>query len=172
MRPGRDCPLDYRLPHTAFDGPAQFGCKTLYVVGGLYGNTYALDALEMLLADEPEARVVFNGDLHWFDRDPEIFRGLEDRVAPHVLLRGNVETELVRVEDSGTGCGCAYPEEVTELTVAWSNSIHERLCETFATLPSLRASVALRPAHALVEIAGRTVAISHGDERSLAGLQC
>ena len=172
MRPGRDCPLDYRLPHKAFDGPAQFGCKTLYVVGGLYGNTYALDALEMLLADEPEARVVFNGDLHWFDRDPEIFRGLEDRVAPHVLLRGNVETELVRVEDSGTGCGCAYPEEVTELTVAWSNSIHERLCETFATLPLLRASVALRPAHALVEIAGRTVAISHGDERSLAGWQC
>ena len=30
----------------------------------------------------------------------------------------------------------------------------------------------MRPAHALVEIAGRTVAISHGDERSLAGWQC
>lgn len=172
MRPGRDCPLDYRLPTKAFNGPAQFSCNTLYVVGGLYGNTHALDALEILLADEPEARAVFNGDLHWFDRDPDIFRRLENRVTPYVLLRGNVETELVRAEDSGSGCGCAYPQEVSELTVEWSNAIHELLCEAFATLPSLRASLALRPTHALIEVAGRTVAISHGDERSIAGWQC
>ena len=39
-------------------------------------------------------------------------------------------------------------------------------------LPGLAAQLAARPACALVSVGGRRVAISHGDERSLAGWDC
>lgn len=172
LRPGRDCPLDYRLPVTAFQGEPLFACDSLYVVGGLYGNRQALDALDRLLADEPQARVVFNGDLHWFDRDPGLFAEMEQRAAGHCVLRGNVETELARAQDLGAGCGCAYPDSVAEQTVDWSNRIHQELVQTLAALPELRAPLAQRAACAVVTVAGQRVAISHGDEASLAGWQC
>jgi hypothetical protein len=172
LRAGRDCPLDYRLPASAFQGEPLFSCDSLYVVGGLYGNRQALDALDLLLLDEPDARVVFNGDLHWFDRDPELFAEIEQRCAAHTTLRGNVETELGRAQDLGAGCGCAYPDSVAEQTVDWSNRIHQALAQTLSGLPGLRAQLAQRAACAVVTVAGQRVAISHGDENSLAGWQC
>ena len=89
MRAGRDCPLDYRLTRDAFSGEPLFECDTLYVVGGLYGNRQALAALQRRLAAEPQARVVFNGDAHWFDRDPQIFQQIEQGLMAHLALRGN-----------------------------------------------------------------------------------
>lgn len=172
MRPGRDCPLDYRLPRDAFGGAPLFACDSLYVVGGLYGNRQALVALESLLAGEPGARAVFNGDAHWFDRDPALFSLIERQLQRHLALRGNVETELGRARDSGAGCGCAYPETVGEQTVDWSNAIQRTLRATVQAIPGLAEALAQRPASALVSVAGRRVAISHGDERSLAGWQC
>ena len=172
LRPGRDCPLDYRLAADAFAGPALFDCDSLYVVGGLYGNRQALVALEGLLAGEPGARAVFNGDAHWFDRDPALFSLIEQQLRRHLALRGNVETELGREQDSGAGCGCAYPETVGEQTVDWSNAIHQALSDTLQTIPGLAGELAQRPACAVVSVAGQRVAISHGDERSLAGWQC
>ena len=172
LRPGRDCPLDYRLPANAFQGEPLFACDSLYVVGGLYGNRQALDALDLLLADEADARVVFNGDLHWFDREPQLFAEIEQRTAAHSRLRGNVETELGRAQDLGAGCGCAYPQSVAEQTVDWSNQIHQALGQTLAGLPGLRTQLARRAACAVVTVAGQRVAISHGDETSLAGWQC
>ncbi|KFX70751.1 hypothetical protein TMS3_0102065 [Pseudomonas taeanensis MS-3] len=172
LRPGRDCPLDYRLAADAFAGPALFDCDSLYVVGGLYGNRQALVALEGLLAGEPGARAVFNGDAHWFDRDPALFSLIERQLQEHLALRGNVETELGREENTGAGCGCAYPETVSEQTVDWSNAIHRTLSETLQAIPGLAGELAQRPACAVVEVAGQRVAISHGDERSLAGWQC
>jgi predicted phosphodiesterase len=172
LRPGRDCPLDYRIASDAFNGPPQRKCESLYVIGGLYGNLQALHALDSLLLAEPHALVIFNGDVHWFDRDPAIFEQVEQLAARHVLLRGNVETELARIDDAGAGCGCAYPEEVTDQTVEWSNRIHQSLRETLHGLPALRAKLAERPPHALFEVAGHRVAVSHGDEFSLAGWQC
>jgi hypothetical protein len=172
LRPGRDCPLDYRIASDAFNGPPQQKCESLYVVGGLYGNLQALRALDSLLLAEPQALVIFNGDIHWFDRDPAIFQQVEQLASRHVLLRGNVETELARTDDAGAGCGCAYPEEVANQTVEWSNRIHQSLRDTLQNLPALRAKLAERPAHALLEVAGHTVAVSHGDEFSLAGWQC
>lgn len=172
LRAGRDCPLDYRLAASAFQGPVLFDCDSLYVVGGLYGNRQALDALDRLLADEPAARVVFNGDLHWFDREPQLFAEIERRSAAHSRLRGNVETELARTYDLGAGCGCAYPDSIDEQTVAWSNQIHQALAQTLVDLPQLRTQLAQRPACGVVTVAGQRVAISHGDETSLAGWQC
>ncbi|MES2817557.1 MAG: hypothetical protein V4812_01035 [Pseudomonadota bacterium] len=172
MRAGRDCPLDYRLPRDAFAGEPLFDCPALYVVGGLYGNRQALAAVEKRLAAEPGARLVFNGDAHWFDRDPEIFQAIEQGLSAHLALRGNVETELGRLESSGAGCGCAYPLEVDDAVVERSNAIQAELNSTVQNLPGLAGRLAARPATALVAVGGQRVAISHGDEQSLAGWAC
>ncbi|MBU1329303.1 MAG: hypothetical protein KJ884_20835 [Gammaproteobacteria bacterium] len=172
MRAGRDCPLDYRLPRDAFSGEPVFACDTLYVVGGLYGNRQALAALQRRLAAEPTARVVFNGDAHWFDRDPEIFQQIEQGLSAYLALRGNVETELGRADDSGAGCGCAYPMTVDEAVVERSNAIQLELNRTVQGLPGMAERLATRPSTALVKVGGQHVAISHGDEQSLAGWSC
>lgn len=172
MRAGRDCPLDYRLGTQAFAGEPLFACDSLYVVGGLYGNRQALAALQRRLAAEPGARVVFNGDAHWFDTDPELFQRIEQGLSTHLALRGNVETELGRGADSGAGCGCAYPASVDDAVVARSNAIQRQLTATLRGLPGMAARLAARPATALVSVAGLRVAISHGDEQSLAGWGC
>ncbi len=172
MRAGRDCPLDYRLAADAFAGEPLFDCQTLYVVGGLYGNRQALAALQRRLAAEPGARVVFNGDAHWFDIDPELFQQIERGLAGHLALRGNVETELGRRANSGAGCGCAYPAGVDDAVVARSNAIQAELQRCVRELPGMPARLAARPATALVRVGGRRVAISHGDEQSLAGWNC
>ena len=172
MRAGRDCPLDYRLGRDAFSGEPLFECESLYVVGGLYGNRQALAALEKRLAAEPNARVVFNGDAHWFDREPALFQQIEQGVNPHLALRGNVETELGRVENSGAGCGCAYPMSVDDAVVERSNAIQLELNRTVQGLPGMAEHLAARPSTALVSVDGQRIAISHGDEQSLAGWDC
>ncbi|MDZ4336842.1 MAG: hypothetical protein U1A62_24500 [Pseudomonas sp.] len=172
MRAGRDCPLDYRLTRDAFGGEPLFDCQALYVVGGLYGNRQALAAVQRRVASEPHARAVFNGDAHWFDRDLEIFQQIEQDISAHLALRGNVETELGRADDSGAGCGCAYPMTVDEAVVERSNAIQQELNNTVQGLPRMAERLAARPSTALVSVAGRRVAISHGDEQSLAGWSC
>ncbi len=172
MTAGRTCPLDYRLPPDSFAGEPLFDCQVLYVVGGLYGNRQALTALEKRLAAEPGARAVINGDMHWFDVEPALFSDIETRLAAHTLLRGNVETELARPNDSAAGCGCSYPEDVDDHTVERSNQIHARLCDTILQLPGMAQSLAERPATAVISVAGKRIAITHGDESALAGWAC
>ena len=58
------------------------------------------------------AEIVFNGDFHWFDAEPDWFAAVERGVSGKRALRGNVETEIARSADVGAGCGCAYPESV------------------------------------------------------------
>ncbi|MCR4507797.1 hypothetical protein NUV66_00665 [Pseudomonas sp. 32.2.56] len=172
MRAGRDCPLDYRLARDAFSGEPEFECEPLYVVGGLYGNRQVLAALQRRMAAEPQARVVFNGDAHWFDRDPEIFQQIEQGLSAHLALRGNVETELGRADDSGAGCGCAYPMAVDDAVVERSNAIQLELNKTVQGISGMAERLAARPSTALLSVAGQRVAISHGDEQSLAGWSC
>lgn len=172
MRAGRDCPLDYRLGREAYAGEPLFECDTLYVVGGLYGNRQALAALQRRLAAEPGAQAVFNGDAHWFDRDPLIFQAIEQGLNGHLALRGNVETELGRADDSGAGCGCAYPMSVEDAVVERSNAIQGLLADTVRSLPGMAEHLAARAATALICVGGQRVAISHGDEQSLAGWGC
>ncbi|HBX56869.1 hypothetical protein [Pseudomonas sp. UBA2684] len=172
IRAGRDCPLDYRLAADAFAAEPLFDCQSLYVVGGLYGNRQALAAVQQRLAAEPNARVVFNGDAHWFDRDPAIFQQIEQGLSTHLALRGNVETELGRAVESGAGCGCAYPSSVDDALVERSNAIQLQLNSTVQGLPGMAERLAARPSTALVSVGGQRVAISHGDEQSLAGWSC
>ncbi len=133
-RAGRMCPVDYRYSASVLDRPAELTADVLYVAGGLYGNLAALAEIERLAARE-DAQVVFNGDFHWFDAEPDWFAEIAQRVARHHAIRGNVETELARRSDIGAGCGCAYPASVDEDTVRRSNEILIDLRGTASQLP-------------------------------------
>ncbi len=168
-RPGRSCPRHYRYSPAVFSRAADLKAQSLYIVGGLYGNPFALEAV-LDLARRENATLVFNGDFNWFNVDPAEFEGVNETVLRHVALRGNVETEIAG-EDSGAGCGCAYPEWVGDAEVERSNEILRRLRETASAYPELRDRLAVLPMHLVAEIAGLRVGIAHGDAESLAGWQ-
>lgn len=167
--PGRTCPVDYRYDPARFDRAPDFAADTVYAAGGVYGNPYALDAvLELAAADGGGARVVFNGDFHWFDVAPAIFESVSRRALEHTALRGNVETEIAR-ELKSAGCGCAYPEWVPDPVVRRSNVIVERLRNTASAFPQLQERMARLPMFCVGEVGGARVAFVHGDAHSLAG---
>jgi len=167
--PGRNCPLAYRYSPAVFRRWPEIETETLYVVGGLYGNPFALEAILALAASEPEPpRLVFNGDFHWFDADPGGFARLNARVLEHTALRGNVETELA-TDDDAAGCGCAYPDWVGDAEVDRSNAIVARLRATARGFPELRARLGTLPMHAVASVGGVRIGIVHGDASALAG---
>jgi len=169
IEPGRSCPIAYRYPPGVFARPAEFAAEVLYLVGGLYGNALALDALDALAAREKRPpTLVFNGDFHWFDIDPAGFEAVDARVAVHRALRGNVETELAS-EDASAGCGCAYPDSVDAADVERSNQILLALRATASGFPRIRSRLAALPMHAVAQVGHLRVAIVHGDLCSLAG---
>lgn len=168
LRPGRSCPVDYTYAPAALAREPDFSAETLYVAGGLYGNLAALAAIEKLAAAEPAApQVVFNGDFHWFDCEPDWFSAIEQGIAPYRALRGNVESEIARDSDIGAGCGCAYPDTVDEEFVRRSNDILVRLAA--ATSVVSRARLRALPMYQVARVGTLRVGIVHGDATSLAG---
>ena len=168
MQPGRSCPADYVYSSKVFARPPDFEADTLYVVGGLYGNMAALEAVEQLAAQEmAPVTIVFNGDFHWFDADPDWFAEIERGISLHRALRGNVETEVARSSDIGAGCGCAYPESVPGDVVTRSNEILSLLRN--AAPETVRTRMRDLPMHLVAEVAGLRVGIVHGDATALAG---
>ncbi|QJR16645.1 hypothetical protein [Usitatibacter palustris] len=167
MTPGRDCPLSYRYSPRSFARDPDIVAGTILVVGGLYGNVEALEAV-LALAAKDDAAIVFNGDFHWFDTDPADYDRIGRSVLGHFAIRGNVETELAD-DDSGAGCGCGYPEEVDDGDVDRSNVIHAKLLETARRFPELRASQRALPMNLTARVGRASVGIVHGDASSLAG---
>lgn len=166
--PGRTCPRDYVYSPAELARAPDFSTETLYVVGGLYGNQAALEALQALTAGErTRPTIVFNGDFHWFDAEPDWFAAIENGVGPHLALRGNVETEVARADDVGAGCGCAYPDSVSQDMVHRSNQILQELRASAPAAARLR--LAALPMHLVAQVADLRVAIVHGDAASLAG---
>ena len=166
---GRVCPRRYGYGAAAIATAPPIPATTLYVVGGLYGNRAALDALEAMLAAEPApVRVCFNGDFHWFDVDGDDFGAVDRFVASHDAILGIVEAELLSVDDSA-GCGCAYPADVDDATVARSNQIHARLKETAHRDAAAMTHLAGLPMHRRYRIADIDIGVVHGDADSLAG---
>ncbi len=142
---------------------------TLYVIGGLYGNVPALEAVLELAAREPApVTLVFNGDFNWFNIDDVTFAAVNREVLRHPALRGNVETEMAG-DDVAVGCGCAYPESVGDAEVERSNEIIARLRHSARQHTALRARLAALPMHRVAEVGGVRIAIVHGDLESLAG---
>ncbi len=167
-RPGRTCPLSYRYGAASLARAPDFSAATLYVIGGLYGNSFALDALLALQALEPDAQLVFNGDFNWFDIDDASFTRINTEVLRHRALRGNVETELL-ASDAAAGCGCGYPDYVSDADVARSNAIMGELSQTARRQRHLSGQLAALPMHLVAEVGGVRVGIVHGDAGSLAG---
>lgn len=165
---GRVCPTDYRYSPSVFDRPAELTADVLYVAGGLYGNLAALIEIERLVAAE-DAGIIFNGDFHWFDAEPDWFAEIAQRVARHHAIRGNVETEIARRSDIGAGCGCAYPPAVDQNTVRRSNEILIELRQTAMQSPGVADRLAALPMHLVADIGGLRVGVVHGDANALAG---
>ncbi len=165
---GRICPVDYTYSPSVFARAPDFSAEVLYVAGGLYGNLAALAAIEQMAAQErAPVSVVFNGDFHWFDAEPEWFAAIERGVSRHRALRGNVETEIARADDIGAGCGCAYPESVPDEVVARSNEILRLLCRTVPE--AARTRMRDLPMHLVASVGSLCVGIVHGDAAALAG---
>jgi len=167
--PGRTCPLHYRYGAASIARAPVREAGTLYVVGGLYGNLPALDAIDAMLSAEREpVTLCFNGDFNWFNVDEQSFREINERVLQHHAILGNVEAEL-QVDSADAGCGCAYPDTVAADLVARSNSIHGRLKDTAMCHPDILARLATLPMFARYRIGSVDVGVVHGDADSLAG---
>ena len=172
---GRQCPLRYRYGPKAIAAVAAQPCDTLWVVGGLYGNPQALDAVLALVRQEQartraRVRLCFNGDFNWFNITPSAFERINTTVLEHDVVLGNVEAELGEPLDT-PDCGCAYPEHVDAGVVARSNSIHTRLKQVAQAQPAVLARLQASPMFARYEVGGLQLGVVHGDSESLAGWQ-
>ncbi|AHE99851.1 metallophosphoesterase family protein [Thioalkalivibrio paradoxus] len=171
--PGRSCPVTYRTRASTIAQLTPLRAQSFFIVGGLYGNLEALDAIEALAEHEvamglPRPRLVFNGDFHWFDAEPAWFAEVQHRVGAHSASRGNVEAELVDPQPDA-GCGCAYPPSTPEQTVAWSNAIIARLQEAARATGSLVADLRSLPPQLRLQVGDCRIGVVHGDPDSLAG---
>jgi hypothetical protein len=166
---GRVCPLNYRYGARAIAMAPLVPAQTLYVVGGLYGNLPALDAVEALAAQEMgPVTLCFNGDFNWFNSDSSGFQAINRRVLAHAAIQGNVEAELFTGSDAA-GCGCGYPDDVDSATVERSNRIHARLKHTAQRAPDLQQALSRLPMFARYQVGECRVGVVHGDADSLAG---
>lgn len=167
--PGRSCPLSYRYgPSALADAPEQ-SAQTLYVIGGLYGNLPALEALRQLAARETGLPTLcFNGDFNWFNVDAAGFTAINLAVLAHDACLGNVEVELLSPDDDA-GCGCAYPADVDAGTVERSNRIHARLKQTAQAHPELLRRLGQLPMLRRYRVGDKSIGVVHGDAESLAG---
>ena len=169
--PGRNCPVSYHYGAQALAECAAFEVETLWVAGGLYGNRFALARLlELFDAEAGSKALVFNGDFHWFDCDGDDFLAIDEAVRRHRATRGNVETELAD-PGASAGCGCAYPEWVSDAEVERSNRIIERLRGVARGFPEALRALGALPMFRLAVVAGERIAVVHGDADSLAGWQ-
>jgi hypothetical protein len=112
--------------------------------------------------------IVFNGDYHWFDAAVADFLAIERGVRNHWTMRGNVETEIA-TDDTGAGCGCAYPVDVSDAEVTRSNAILERLRATAVASGIDRAALGRLPMNLVARVGETRIGIVHGDASSLAG---
>jgi hypothetical protein len=162
------CPVAYRYRPEVLAGPPAFSCTTLYVVGGVYGNPYALDAIQARASAEPSPpEIVFNGDFHYLDAGPVVFRAVDDGVRAHHATQGNIEYALITADDT-LGCGCDYPGYVPDTVVADSDAVVARLRSAVAAAGDCPWLAGL-PRYLTVAVGGHRVGIVHGDPENLAG---
>lgn len=78
---GRVCPTRYRYGAAAIAAAPEQNAETLHVIGGLYGNLPALDAIEAMAEAEPgPVALCFNGDFNWFNVDDAGFRAINQHI--------------------------------------------------------------------------------------------
>ncbi len=86
-------------------------------MGGLYGNPFALTAIEERAAEERSCtRVLFNGDFNFFNISLTDFLKVNTTISKHYLATaGNVEVEISNENHGADGCGCGYPSYVGQV---------------------------------------------------------
>ena len=169
MEKGRNCSLEYILQKDWTKKSKKLEEEVIYIVGGLYGNRYALEIINKMTHDE-NAKVVFNGDMHWFDVEKEDFLKIEELSKDSIKLLGNVEFELLN-NTSSLGCGCNYPEDVSDGVVERSNVIHNMMKENIKGDQILN-DIKERSKTLVLDFFGKKIAITHGDEKSMSGWGC
>ena len=138
-------------------------CDVLYVVGGLYGNVAALDALEEGIERERRQglhiEVCFNGDFNFFNATPETWARINQgvRALGHATA-GNVEREALNGDG---GCGCAYPDYVDGAFADRASAIVERLRDV-STDPDIAAWLSSLPFAKTYAVGGVRVCCVHG----------
>jgi len=170
---GRSCPLHYRYrPEQLCQVPEAWAEDVLYVIGGLYGNPFALDAIEAMAAEERAAgrsvRLLFNGDFNWFNASAPWFADINRRVLRHDASLGNVEFELAS-PNRDAGCGCGYPDFVEDGVVERSNRIIRRLQQQARSHPEIQRQLKALPRWRCLIFGGLKILVLHGDPESLAG---
>ena len=169
MEKGRNCSLEYILRKDWTKKIKKLKAEVVYIVGGLYGNSYALEIINKMAQDE-NAKVVFNGDMHWFDVEKKDFLKVEELSKDSIKLLGNVEFELLN-DTSSLGCGCNYPEDVSDGVVERSNIIHNMMKENIKGDDILN-NIKERSKTLVLDFLGKKIAITHGDEKSMSGWEC
>ena len=169
MEKGRNCSLEYILQKDWTKKSKKLEEEVIYIVGGLYGNRYALEIINKMAHDE-NAKVVFNGDMHWFDVEKEDFLKIEELSKDSIKLLGNVEFELLN-NTSSLGCGCNYPEDVSDGVVERSNIIHNMMKENIKG-DDILTDIKKRSKTLVLDFFGKKIAITHGDEKSMSGWEC
>jgi hypothetical protein len=144
----------------------------LYIIGGLYGNPYALDEIERMARREEceghRVTLVFNGDFNWLNATDDLFRRINSRVLEHTVTLGNVDFELAN-PSPGAGCGCAYPDFVDDGVVERSNAVMARLQAVAEGHPDIRRRLSRCPRSLCLIFGGQRLLVLHGDPQSLAG---
>ena len=142
----------------------------LYVVGGLYGNLAALEAIEATGRARARAASQSCSTATSTGSTPSRTGSPQSSAASRaiVALRGNVETEIARDGDIGAGCGCAYPAASATRWSQRSNEILSALRAQRAARHCARDCAAL-PMHLVARVGGLRVGIVHGDAAALAG---
>ena len=143
-------------------------CDVLYVVGGLYGNVAALDALEEGMERERRhglrIEVCFNGDFNFFNASTDAWARINQgvRALGHATA-GNVEREALTGDG---GCGCAYPDYVDEAFADRASVIVERLRDV-STDPDIAAWLSSLPFAKTYVVGGVRVCCVHGFVRGV-----
>lgn len=176
MKAGRSCPIDYVLTEDMFIENEVSDYNTIYVVGGLYGNIFALEEIENIVKNGrkngEKSILVFNGDSHWFDKCEDTFFMVEKKIMNFITMQGNVEAEMTRDTDIGVGCGCAYPSCVDDATVERSNRIHAELKKITDANLEIKERMKERPKVKVLKMGNIKICITHGDEKLLGGWGC
>jgi len=164
--------LSYRYRPSSLNQPSSLHADTLYVVGGLYGNSQALEHILDLKKQEDKryrkkVKLLFNGDFNWFNVDDTSFQYINETVLKHRAIRGNVEEEMIRIK--GDDCGCTYPSYVGDDTVERSSQIIKRLKDRASRHFHLTEGVRVLPKVMIAQLGEVRVCILHGDPECISG---
>ena len=145
------------------DASQDTDCDVLYVVGGLYGNVKALEALEEGMERERRqglaVEVCFNGDFNFFNATSKTWARINQGVrALGKATAGNVEREALNGDG---GCGCAYPDYVDAAFADRASAIVERLRDV-STDPDIAAWLSSLPFAKTYVVGGVRVCCVHG----------